>query len=589
MRGKYDKYFQNEDGTITVATYNDPIHYKNEKGEWTDIDNTLIEDNESINSINQNVKPNKKYKNKDNPFGVVFNSKANSNELVSIEIDNYKISWGLDNSTAVSSVVKNSIDEVKTSNIMELDKHASEITYKNAFPNSDLKYSLSFSTLKEEIVLNEVPTYEDITFNVVVSNLIAKVQENNDIILYDTNDDTKEVFKISAPYMYDSAEKASYNENIRVILEKTEQGYKITHKLDTEWLNDESRVYPVIVDPTVTSSQAQTNIEDSYVNSWYPNSNYVMSDKLILGQSSGSNRTFIKITNMPSLPSGAVITDARLISNLFDGTYSWGALEIYELRSAWDSYTVTWNNHSSISKSYLFGGITPSYVSPFYKYNINVTSTVQKWYAGTLANWGFMLKYQDEAYNDYNWLYSSDSGISSVYKPAITITYNNPPIPTTYSEMNWAYPLPGHINISCGYNASGCAGHYGMDLGAVNGTEIKNVADGIVIRAYTNHYSAGNWIVVETNNIDPSTGQKLRVGYMHMNAAPMYTVGQFIAKGATVGYVGSTGYSTGNHLHFEVIRDGVNVATDGQAGRGVNPQVFWPDVPFTGNTSNLTY
>lgn len=421
-RGEFEKYFQNEDGTITVASYADPIHYKNDNGEWIDIDNTLVENlSEKANKINEQ----KIYSNKNNSFNVTLNEKANSDELVTIEIDGYKISWKLNNTLDVNSVINNGVDEDKEFTQTDLNNLTSEAIYKNAFDNADLRYTLSFKALKEEIILNQVPTFNNIKYTVKTENLKAKVTENNDVIFYDASDESKEVFKISSPFAYDGAEKPEYNKNIKVELEETETGYIITNNLDMEWLKDSSRVYPVTIDPTVTSTQSQTNIEDSHVNSNNPNTNYVMSNQLVMGKSNGTNRTLIKITTMPSLPSGANITNATLNATLYSGTNSWGTLSIYRLTSAWDSYTVTWNNHGSIGKTLLSTGITPSYSSPYYRYNINVTDTVKGWYTnGMNTNWGFMLRYDNESYNDYNWLYSSDSGIGNIYRPAITITYN---------------------------------------------------------------------------------------------------------------------------------------------------------------------
>jgi len=228
-RGKYEKHFQNDDGTITVASYNDAIHYKNEKGEWIDIDNTLLEKTDSkVSSINRSINENKitkTYSNKDNPFKVNFNSKANSDELVTVKFDDYSITWGLQNAEEVDSTIKNSVEEAKVFTTVELNKYSSEIFYENALSNSNLRYTLLFSSLKEEIILNENPSFEDIRYNVLSENLVAILQENKDVIFYDVDDATKEVFRVSAPFMYDSAESIEYNENIEVVLEETENGY----------------------------------------------------------------------------------------------------------------------------------------------------------------------------------------------------------------------------------------------------------------------------------------------------------------------------------------------------------------------------
>ncbi len=303
---------------------------------------------------------------------------------------------------------------------------------------------------------------------------------------------------------------------------------------------------------------------------------------------------------MPSIPGNATITNAKLISNLFSGTYSWGALEIYRLNSAWNSYTVTWNNHSSISKTYLHGGITPTYSSPYYKYNINVTSTVADWYANGLSNnWGFMLKYQDENYNDYNWLYSSDSTVSSTYKPAIVITYETQPL-ANYQQYGWILPVVGYTHITTGGGYKVYVGHNGIDISGsgIYGKPIRAVQSGKVVWKSDYHSSAGNWIVIETNDIDFNTGKKIRYGYMHMQSPALYSIGQTISQGTVVGYVGNTGYVLpqptpeepykGAHLHFEVIKDstGTSYSVSNYPESAVNPTFFYPAGTFTGQVTN---
>ncbi len=92
--------------------------------------------------------------------------------------------------------------------------------------------------------------------------------------------------------------------------------------------------------------------------------------------------------------------------------------------------------------------------------------------------------------------------------------------------------------------------HKGIDLGASAGTSIYAVANGTVTYAgYDGDY--GYSVVVDHGN-----GLKTR--YAHARALCV-SRGQTVSQGDVVAYVGSTGYSTGNHLHFEVIVNGARV------------------------------
>lgn len=94
------------------------------------------------------------------------------------------------------------------------------------------------------------------------------------------------------------------------------------------------------------------------------------------------------------------------------------------------------------------------------------------------------------------------------------------------------------------------ARHSGVDLAAPTGTPIYATANGIVTRA--NRFSSYGLYV----SIDH--GADLETRYAHMSRIAV-SDGERVRKGDVIGYVGSTGRSTGPHLHYEVRVDGVAV------------------------------
>lgn len=96
-------------------------------------------------------------------------------------------------------------------------------------------------------------------------------------------------------------------------------------------------------------------------------------------------------------------------------------------------------------------------------------------------------------------------------------------------------------------------GHKGNDYAAPAGTPTLAAADGTVtIAGWSN--SAGNWVVIDHGN-------GLTTKYMHHSRLLVKT-GDMVKKGQQIGEVGSTGQSTGNHLHFQVEENGVPVNPD---------------------------
>ncbi|GII23592.1 M23 family metallopeptidase [Planosporangium mesophilum] len=93
--------------------------------------------------------------------------------------------------------------------------------------------------------------------------------------------------------------------------------------------------------------------------------------------------------------------------------------------------------------------------------------------------------------------------------------------------------------------------HAGMDIAAPSGQVIYAAADGRVVRAGWNG-GYGNYTCISHGNYQ---GRDLATCYGHQSAM-MVSAGQYVRRGQAIGRVGSTGASTGAHLHFEVRRDG---------------------------------
>jgi murein DD-endopeptidase MepM/ murein hydrolase activator NlpD len=92
--------------------------------------------------------------------------------------------------------------------------------------------------------------------------------------------------------------------------------------------------------------------------------------------------------------------------------------------------------------------------------------------------------------------------------------------------------------------------HKGMDIGAPYGAPIYAATDGVVAMAGRNH-GYGNFV-----KLNHAGG--LATGYGHMSRIAVSS-GQRVRKGQVIGYIGSTGMSTGPHLHYELYRNGVAI------------------------------
>jgi len=127
-------------------------------------------------------------------------------------------------------------------------------------------------------------------------------------------------------------------------------------------------------------------------------------------------------------------------------------------------------------------------------------------------------------------------------------------VPTnTQTSSNDLLSLPVSGRISSGFGAHRRHHtHQGIDIAVARGTKIKAASEGKVVFAGRQR-GYGNTVVIEHDD-----GRRTR--YAHADRLSV-SAGDTVAKGETIGRAGSTGRSTGPHVHFEVV----------QAGRHVNP------------------
>ncbi len=153
------------------------------------------------------------------------------------------------------------------------------------------------------------------------------------------------------------------------------------------------------------------------------------------------------------------------------------------------------------------------------------------------------------------------SSITAIERTAPTVgTVGSPaayssPVPTRGISVPSRMPLEGAA-LTSGFGMrthpvlGGRRQHAGIDLAAPTGTPVYATADGIVSRA--DWYSSyGLYISVEH-------GASMQTRYAHLSRLAV-AAGDSVKKGDLIGYVGSTGRSTGPHLHYEVRVEGLAV------------------------------
>ncbi len=120
-----------------------------------------------------------------------------------------------------------------------------------------------------------------------------------------------------------------------------------------------------------------------------------------------------------------------------------------------------------------------------------------------------------------------------------------------YSKGRYIWPMQGYRNVTSRWG--GRRGHKGIDISGpgIYGAPIVAVADGVVIKANSSDKWGSGW----GYHVMVDHGDKYATQYAHCSSV-VVSPGQNVKAGQVIGYVGSTGHSTGPHLHFETWKNG---------------------------------
>jgi len=326
--------------------------------------------------------------------------------------------------------------EAENAKKMELDNLSSSVTYRDIFPGADLEYRLTFDEIKEYITVKELQEEYIYQFNLFWDGLFAVPQQDGSIYLLKNIEDAVPLFILEAPYMYDAAGAVSTALKMDLAADGT-----LTLTADAAWINDEARVFPVVIDPTLKDGFYLNN-SDAYVSSASAGTNYSAGNYTYAGN---GMRTYLKFA-LPTLPAGSVVAGAYFAisqSACTGAANGSNHLYVYDCtgKASWAANTITWT-YQPITNT--INGAYGTNVLDFKEidkvgaddYIFDITKAVKNWYENNNNN-GLMLTTRDEALNTRATLLSSRYNDPS--KPSVLIVYNS----NVGLEGYWSYETYG--------------------------------------------------------------------------------------------------------------------------------------------------
>lgn len=399
LRSETSKTYLLADQTYETVVSAEKIHYQDSNGLYKEIKNSVSEDAKAIKNSNY------QYKNTDNAYTARFGDMAEELPVL-MEYGGGSIGFKPIGGGPASAQKGRAAEALK--NIVPEEN---AVSYYDVYPGVDIIYETTTDGVKEFIILNDQGASNTYEFELTMNGL--HIHEEEGVIQF--RDETGEsVMEVSGLMAFDANGDATDKVTCQVIENKGGTRLRVT--LDEEYLADEGRAYPVVIDPSVMITGSNSTF-DTFVSKSKPNTNYYMNNYLRVGYDStyGIQRTLIKF-NLPSTIPANNVTSAKLRIKKYSGNNI--AISALRVTMGWTPKTTTWYKMPTYSTAVLgYMNIDGSNTS---WYRIMVTDQVKNWLKGTQSNYGFLLKRTNET-NNATVFYSSDA--PSPNKPELVINY----------------------------------------------------------------------------------------------------------------------------------------------------------------------
>ena len=403
-RTQNSKTYLLADGSYVSETYFEPIHKWNGNS-FVEIDNTL-----------QNI-----------GLSRAFPVYENRDGLYSFKVEGSSIS--MENADKQQLNIENNSANLNVYSVKE-----NVILYSEAYANIDMEYRVGGNSVSTNFYINGNSDVSDISFVIHKGNL--SVKEVSEALQF-IDADGEVVFTYTKPTLYDAK---NISNEVSFSYEETKDSVLVNLQLNTEWINDVERVYPLTMASKAKDQNVEINVDTAYNRSASPNtaSNYY---DLYVGYEDGSTtggtklgiaRTYVHISNLNLGTDKEIISADLKLWKRAQYSQQWNTISIGKTTGYVRPMDATWNNKPSVTPI----STTTIRTDPGWQ-SFDIKSYVEDIYNG--KNNTIELKATNESTAYTPNVFSSESGtglpkVSVKYKDAFDI---NPDLPVDVfdSEM----------------------------------------------------------------------------------------------------------------------------------------------------------
>ena len=415
-------FFDYERAIHELVVNSGAIHYENAKGEMQEISNRLVSAKKSPEGTEY------LYSNEANSFEVNF-SDGSQRYQMNLSYKGMSVEVGLVDAKETEATIN-----VPTKNeaLSVFLNPESAILYPNVYEGIDLLYEVTSSGVKEYIILNQATKQNEFFFHFDAKGV--KVVNTPEGVSF-VDEKGEEVFTIGQLFALDAAEV--YTDKVVCEVVESEKGQLLKLTVDEEYLTNQERVFPVVVDPSVMVTGSDRT-QDTFVSSRHPTEKYYTSPSLRTGRDEPYyvRRTFINFT-MPTNITSAQIT--KVVIRLKKQSGVDPTMNAFPADGPWVSSTVTWNNMPSLT---LTNGTSRATNSSGLWWDIDVTTIVKQVLSGQRPNYGFIIRDSENSASTSHWTTFYSSEAPSPNKPELVITYSAVVPTSTPTPKPTATPTP---------------------------------------------------------------------------------------------------------------------------------------------------
>ena len=439
-RGTNTKHFRLQNGNFIAVMYDHPVHKLDpDTGKYVDIASEVKETDMDYETVMDR-------------FKVRMPKTEGKDRYVTVEKDGREISWRfVPKSISRKKKSTATFSRKSKQNHWDIDDLPS-VQYKKADTNIDLQYDISDEGVKESIILAKKPECKTFSFELKLSGLVPVLSEDSRTVFLvrDGENFDAELPEMQIPPAFMEDANEAFCDDIHYEIRKTETGMFLDLVLDTDWLFDSERAFPVMIDPRIGINRFTNNnlqmVELCSDGSKVTATNETAGRRVGVDSTGVAHRIYLDF-NLPELADGFKITKAGLLLHQ-KSCVSGGDIYDYEIASVQlngseiDSSNFTWENAKNLPVSDTIDVLRGYSRQASTEIEIDITKAITRWYANANTPHCIMIKKASETpircnnnyiatYLDFYSLYGS-----AQRRPRLYVEYTNSDMYADHQEYH---------------------------------------------------------------------------------------------------------------------------------------------------------